>query len=303
MTPTLQYASGVLGAAPRTLKFGKRTPSHKPRLNFMDFWTGVVPDVPEPVDYLTALPAWKMLGNDLWGDCVAAYLANFWRLISATLGVEYYPTLEEVLSLYATQNPNFPADDNGMDMQTALEYLVKNKWAGSQLVAFAAVDVTNIKALKAAISIFGGVGLGFNVLQSNMAQFDKGQPWGYSARSPRVGGHAVLLGGHTALASNDLKFVTWSEVTGFTDSDIVHEAEEAWLVIRPEHFLTHQFMVGVDQAKLLDLFFQLTGKTLHVPPPVPTPLGTWQVLKSDSASVLIQAPNGARATLDLNGAP
>ena len=63
--------------------------------------------------------------------------ANVRRLVTKVLGgTENYPSIDEVWAVYKTQNPDFDPNgtadtngpgsqaDNGMDIQTLLEYLV-----------------------------------------------------------------------------------------------------------------------------------------------------------------------------------
>ena len=124
-----------------------------------------------------------MLGNDQYGDCVAVTWSNIRRLVTAVLSTEKYPPLAEVYAFYATQNPGFPQQDNGMDIQTALEYLVKTGGPdGVKAVGFAKVDYTNADEVKAAIAIFGSVWTGINVQEAQQAQFSCGPAVGLGAR-------------------------------------------------------------------------------------------------------------------------
>jgi hypothetical protein len=110
-----------------SLKFGRRAPSNKPAVRLGDHLTGVLPAYPSAADYLAAMDGgWLMLGNDQYGDCVAVTWANFRRLVSTVLGTPNYPPYGQVIQFYETQNPNFPFEDNGMDIQTAIEYLISN---------------------------------------------------------------------------------------------------------------------------------------------------------------------------------
>ncbi len=115
-----------------TLKFGKLPPINKPALKFGDFLKAI-PDHPLVENYLEHLSDWKMLGNDQYGDCVAVGWANIRRLYTAFLTAEGYPSEQMVYEVYKTQNPNFPYEDNGMVIQTMLEYLNKN---GYQCIKF-----------------------------------------------------------------------------------------------------------------------------------------------------------------------
>ena len=169
-----------------------------------------------------------MLGNDVAGDCNAVTWANMRRLVTATLTTENYPSQAQVWQFYQTQNPGFDPngtsetdgpgsqDDQGMDIQTGLEYLHANGGPdGVKAVAFAKVDHTNLDEVKAALAIFGGLWLGIQVLAANQKEFGEGQAWTDVARSPIDGGHAILGGGYDT--TGDVKFITWAQETEFAE--------------------------------------------------------------------------------------
>jgi hypothetical protein len=224
--------------------------------------TGRVPAHPAAADYLAAMNGgWHMLGNDTEGDCAAVTWANARRLVTATLGgVERYPTLDQVITVYRTQNPQFDPNgsadtngpgseaDGGMDLQTLFETLHKTPGPdGAQIVAFAQVDPKNAAEVRAAIAIFVYVWSGTLVQQANEQQFADEQPWDYVSGSPVVGGHSILTGGYGKAVSDatalggDEKFVTWAAETSFTDRFWRREVDEAWAVLWPEHLGTREF--------------------------------------------------------------
>jgi hypothetical protein len=241
-----------------------------------NFLTGIIPDHPPSEDYLNKLQDWQMLGNDQYGDCVAVTWANMRRLVSAVLAEENYPGMDQVIALYKTQNPNFPTQDDGMDIQTCLEYLHHNGGPdGTKVIAFARVNYSNLEEVKAALAIFGCLWLGINVQQANMTEFHRGQPWDYIPGSANDGGHSVIGGGYMSIASNDVRFVTWGQETGFTDNFWNKQVEEVWAVIWPEQLGTAEFQEGIDLNKLAADYKALTGSDLLVTPapqpPTPTP--------------------------------
>src|SRR4051812_30058321 len=132
---------------PQSLKFGRRTPKRAPALMFGDIWSGRVPDHPLDQDNLGPLGGgWNMLVNDRYGDCVAVTAANYRRVMTHLYGPEFYPDLQHVIEFYKSQNPNFPTQDDGMDIQTALEELLRNGDTYFDLVkpiAFAKVNHGN----------------------------------------------------------------------------------------------------------------------------------------------------------------
>ena len=255
-------------------KYGRRPAKNAPALRLGPLLTGVVPAHPVAVDYLAKLTAWQMLGNDTWGDCVAVTWANLRRLVTAVLGGhEVYPDLAQVEALYKTQNPGFPAEDNGMDIQTCLEHLVTDGGPdGVKAVAFAKVDHTNQAEVDAALAIFGSLWIGITVLAANQDEFRANQPWDYVAGSPVDGGHSVLSGGYDATKpSDDVRFITWGAETSFTDAFWSHEVDEAWVVIWPEHLGSTAFLEGVDQATFAADFKAVTGHDPVWPTPTPIP--------------------------------
>jgi hypothetical protein len=262
-------------------KYGRKPPKGDPALRLGRLLTGTVPAHPAAADYLAALGGgWQMLGNDQHGDCVAVTWANVRRLVTGTLtGTEVYPDQDQVYAFYETQNPGFPAEDNGMAIQTALEYLVASGGPdGVKAVAFAKVDATDADEVKAAIAIFGYVWTGVNVLAVNEQEFADSQPWDFSPASPVQGGHSVVTGGygtepagrhHRPPAasggplSGDEKFITWAAETSFTDAFWANEVEEAWVAIWPEHLGTKAFEQGIDTAALASDYEAITGSPLQ----------------------------------------
>jgi hypothetical protein len=251
-----------------TLKYGRRPPKNAPALRLASLLTGNVPAHPPADDYGARFSGWQMLGNDQYGDCVAVTWANQRALVSTVLGGHIdYPDLTQVETFYKTQNPGFPAEDNGMDIQTALEELVNNGGPdGVKAVAFAKVDYTNRDELTAAHAIFGQVWYGVNVLAINQTEFGQGQPWDYDPTSKLDGGHSVDGVGYDP---NDIDFITWAQETKFTEAFRTHQVEEAWVVIWPEHLGSAEFLTGVDQAALATDYQTITGHPLPTPP-IPT---------------------------------
>ena len=261
-------------------KYGRRAPKNAPALKLASFLKTAVPTHPAREDYLATLTGWQMLGNDVAGDCNAVTWANMRRLTTATLSTEYYPTQAQVWQFYETQNPQFDPQgtaqangpgssaDQGMDVQTGLEYLhVTGGPDGVKAVAFAKVDHTNMSEVEAALAVFGGLWLGITVLDANQQQFGKGEAW-TDVRGAKIdGGHAILAGGYVP----EVRFITWAQETEFASSfwnGSVQGAplvEEAWVVVWPEHLGSATFLQGVDLSQLAADYRELTGTALLLP--------------------------------------
>lgn len=306
-----------------TLRYGRRAPKNAPALKLSRILTGKVPPHQVAADYLARLAAWQMLGNDVAGDCVAVTWANIRRLLTFILGAEYYPTQDEVWAIYKTQNPGFDPNgdestngpgsshDNGMDIQTLLEYLHKvGAPDGKKVLAFAKVDPTAADEVKAAISIFTFVWTGLIVQQANEDEFAEGKPWDYHRSSPDAGGHSVITGGYGAAGDGPLggdeRFITWAQETSFTDRYWSRKVEEAWVVIFEEHLEHPAFQEGVDLAALAADYTALTGKPFPVvvppvptPPPSPTPAADPRLV--EALPLLVQGVNLVQAWAKDNG--
>ncbi len=260
--------------------YGRRSPKRAPALKLDEYLTGAVPVHPASADYLARLRNWLMLGNDAYGDCVSVTWANVRRLVTAVLSTEKYPSQAQVDTFYATQNPGFPpSPDNGMDIQTALEELVRNGGPdGVKALGFAAVDYTNPAEVQAAIAIFGSIWIGFVVQSAQQAQFGNGQVWDWVPGSPVDGGHSVVVGGYgeprAGQLGGDYDFITWAEETSFTDNYWANAVEEAWVVIWPEHLGSQEFLAGVNLTAFAADYTAITGKPFPavIPPPAPVPV-------------------------------
>ena len=259
------------------LKYGRRDPKRSPSLKLAGF-IRAVPDHPLSEDYLANLSNWQMLGNNKYGDCAWVAWANSRRFLSYLLGgKEDYPTLKQVLDGYKTQNPGFPTQDDGTDVQTMLEYLNKTGGPdGVKLVAFASVDTSNLEEVKAALYIFGGLLLGIEVQVENQQDFADGKPWDYHADGQVEGGHAVLAGGYLGKSEDDVRIITWGAETGLTDrfwKNLVNcPSGECWCLIWPEYIGTKQFAEGIDLPALKAAYQDITGRPFPVVDQNPGPV-------------------------------
>lgn len=253
-------------------KLGRRPPKNAPALRLADVLTGVAPLHPASVDHI-ASNQFGLYANDQFGDCGPVSVANLVRLITAgLLGAELKPTQEDVFDLYRRSgNPDFDpktgAGDNGVDMQTMLEALLADGIGGIKPLCFAKVDVSNDAELDAAVSIFGGVLWGVNLLVPQQTQTDLGQ-WDYVPGS-EWGGHAVMNGAFSEATWVDY-VITWGDSVTVTGPFRRHQLEEAWVVVWQWNLEHPAFQEGIDAQALADAYHELTGRTIPNLP-VPTP--------------------------------
>lgn len=257
-------------------QLGRRQPKNAPALRAGSFLLkGAVPTAPQAVDNFTEVSDWGLYGNDRFGDCGPTSVANQRKLITRYLGGhEESPSQNDVFDLYRRSgNPGFDpatgADDNGVDMQTMLEAVHARGIGATRCLGFAKVDVTDLAEVRAAIATFGSLLLGVDLATAQQAQTNQGL-WDFQRASGEWGGHAVLAGRYTSARTGaDVGVITWADVVGMTDEFWLHQVEEAWLVIWPEHLGTVEFLTGVDVAALAAEYEQLTGRQFPAPLPVP----------------------------------
>lgn len=281
-------------------KLGRLEPKNHRALEFSSYARAVDMPVFPPVDYLPKVD-WRptMNGNDRAGDCVACMVANAIHLVSQELsGQPLVASLADVITFYRTQNPRFnfnggpingpgSSADQGMDIQTALEFLTRN---GMQVgnktvkaVGFVRINPASLEQLRAACSIFGGLMLGVDLTQHQMDQFPT-NAWEYIP-GQNIGGHAILGGGHADKAKDELRFECWAAESTMTQLFMQHQLKEAWGVIFPWHLGNKQFVKGMDLATFAADYTAITGKPfpadvplpVPVPQPVPVPVPTVEV--------------------------
>ncbi len=259
------------------MKLGLRPPTPgKPVLRLSKYLTGILPEHPTSVDYIAGIE-FGMYSNDQFGVCGPTYVANSRRETTARLlGKMQAPALDDVYDLYRRSgNPHFDPrtgdDDNGVNMQVMLQAVVSGGIGSVKALGFAKIDVSNLEEIKAAIAIFGFVGFGVDLQVAQQAQTQRGM-WDYQP-SGEWGGHAILGGRY---AQNGVSVITWAQVVLMTARFIQRQAQEAWILIWPEHLSDNGFMQGVNLAKFAADYEAMTGKQFPAvvppsPPPIPTP--------------------------------
>lgn len=253
-----------------TRKLGKAPPVDKPKLRLARLLTGQVPVHPSGADFLGSTD-YGLDGNDQYGVCVPTSYDNYRRLSTAVFfGSAVEASQDQIFSWYKTQNPGFDpvnyneANDQGMVIQDFLNMLVKT----GEIVAFAAVDTSDLEELKAAIFLFLGLICGVNLKRAQDDQLNGAPPVWDAVMSGDWGGHAIMLG---AYEENGLDCITWDMRVRMTANFISEQMDEAWVVIRPEHLANPEFRQGIDYSALAAGYRELTGRELPSQPTPPNP--------------------------------
>jgi hypothetical protein len=209
--------------------------------------------------------------NDTVGDCVVAGPDHALQTIYAALGAQRSNWDDAtLLRYYQTQNPGFrswadanTANDQGMDIQTFLEFLVRE----GQIVAFGRLDHTREEVLKAAT----WVGLAIVTGEDLQAAQQDQAVWDYVPGSGGWGGHCTTTVAYSANPDQEA-IVSWGEVVQTTEAFISHQISEAWFLLTKPHLDHPGFRDGFDVAGFAQAVSDLTDGKVVVPvPPVPAP--------------------------------
>lgn len=182
-------------------------------------WDITHPGVPTPV-FL----------NDQLGDCVMAGRAH------QTLRFE----MAEQKKLISISDDEVKAEyfretggaDSGLVVSDSLRNWRRLGWyAGGKnykIRAYARLDVANQYQVKSAIYADLGMGIGFDVPQSAMDQFNNGQPWTLvPGHNPSLGGHYVYCVGYD---KDGITCVTWGRRQRMSWDFFSKYTDEAWAI-------------------------------------------------------------------------
>jgi hypothetical protein len=215
-----------------------------------------------------------MYANDAVGDCTCAgvgHMVN--QLTFYGTGAEVVPTEANVLGMYSAitgYTPTDPNTDTGAYCQDVLGYWRTKGLEGHQIVAYAALDVSNLTEIKQAISVFGAVYVGLNFPDSAMRQFNQGKTWDVTRGAQVEGGHCVIVG---AYGNGKFGLVTWGEEAEMTEAFWRKYVDEAWVVLDADGLTkAAAYFTGASSFYALgEQFASLTGEPNPIPQPQPAP--------------------------------
>jgi hypothetical protein len=197
------------------MKLGKLPPKFHPKTLMLSKYlsSNLLPNPAERVfrEYKTPDAAKQFFGNDEIGDCTCAGAANLLILATCHTGTVVIPTLAEVIAMYSTVSGYIPGDastDNGAAMTDVLSYLQSTGLSGHKILAWAAIDYTNLNHRQLGVQLFGATYVGVNLPQSAQDQFAAGTSWEVVPDDPIEGGHAII---HPGYGSEGGDYVTWAK--------------------------------------------------------------------------------------------
>ena len=226
-----------------TYKFGK-APARKGAVSFQfkDYFDPTkLPTPPAVFGHFNGFSDFHMLGNDQFGDCVwagAAHEHMIWSTEGGRTRARF--TVYDVLSDYSavtgfdkskTDAKGNNPTDNGTDMSLAASYRRKTgirdaTGARRKIDGYLALETGNWDQLVVAMYLFGAVGIGVQLPQSAMDQFDARKPWTVPWMKTRiVGGHYICGVGRDK--NGNAPIVSWGRTNPMTQKWYERFSDEA----------------------------------------------------------------------------
>jgi hypothetical protein len=182
-----------------------------------------------------------MDGNDTLGDCTIAALAHAETIFRGMLGTQKIMARKPVIKLYMHLTGGV---DSGLNELDVLNYWRQNKVSGDQIVNYVSIDPKNHTHVQQAITLFGGVYLGFQVQQNCVQEFDAHKPWTPGPLTQE--GHAVHA---VAYDQTSVTVLTWGNTQQATWDWWDECVDEAYAILPPQAE-KEGFAPGFDYAQL-----------------------------------------------------
>jgi len=182
-----------------------------------------------------------MDGNDTLGDCTIAALAHAETVFDGMLKKDMVPKQTAVVKLYMHLTGGV---DSGLNELDVLNYWRTHSFSKEKLVNYVAINPKNHTHVEQAISIFGGVYLGFQVQQNCIQEFDAHKPW--TPAPLTQDGHAVFAVGYD---QNGVTVLTWGNTQIGTWAWWDECVDEAYALL-PAEALKPDYAPGVNIAQL-----------------------------------------------------
>jgi hypothetical protein len=242
------------------MKLGKLAPHHDLRVPMLAKYTVSLPAAPAQIDWSDGLQNWGVMRNDTLGDCTCAAVGHAIQTWTKNAGIETTLPDSTIVSLYsavAGYDPASGANDNGAAETDVLTYWLKNPVAGHALDGFVAVQPKDIRDVKDALWLFGGVYIGLALPLS--AQRQVGTLWCVPAGGLAGDGAAGSWGGHAvyvvAYDSRGFTCITWGKPQRMSWNFWVAYCDESYGLLSHDWITTngqHQGLApsGFDAAAL-----------------------------------------------------
>lgn len=198
------------------LKRGLIQPTRSVALKFGAVFKNL-PDPPAAFGHYQAIPAWGMLLNNRYSDCVVAGACHETMLWGSMAGHTIQFADGWVWKDYQAMqgNPSWPFNDRGLDMQAAADFRRRigvhdRNGIRHRIIAYLDLPLSDPKTLAQAVDALGAVGVGLNLPANAEAAWAQHQPWKDTSQPPSGEGHYVSCVGRKA--NGNFVVVTWGSL-------------------------------------------------------------------------------------------
>lgn len=175
------------------LRLGKKPAKFNPHALRMAKYVETSYTPPAFADNTFGITNWGMMMNDQLGCCTIASVGHAIQVFTHGKITPADSVIESYYEKWCGYVPGNPATDQGGIELDVLNDWKLQKFDGHVLRGFVQPQPQNLDHVKHSIAEFGGVYIGFQVPQSAMDQFQKGQVWDVVPNDGGiVGGHAVF---------------------------------------------------------------------------------------------------------------
>jgi len=241
---------------PEPLKGSKLVHPIDPRtLNFANYIDhGALHEIPTKVDLtLKKKTPWRRMGNWTANDCTCAAAGHMIECWTANATREDIVLTREVMEVYIALsgfNPETHANDDGLYYHDVLKYWRKNGIGGHKIKAYTTVNHKDPKLVRAAIHLFGGGYVGFDLPETICHK----QTWEVVSREltgdsaiGSFGGHAVNVVGY----DDDYVYcISWGKVKRMTWEFVDTYCYVFYAVISEDFFNAGHSPRGLDLSTL-----------------------------------------------------
>lgn len=233
-------------------RFGKLPPKVDYRtLRFVNYVTQDIPEPNEAVDLLGRVYSnlgdqrtnllFPMYANDEIGDCTVAGAAHGITVYHGMVTQRHVPDLVNVIKTYYHLTGG---GDTGLYMLDVIRYWRTEGIEDSKIFAFTTISHTNHIHVKQAISLFGGLLIGFQCHEKVVEEFADRKPW--KPGKLINAGHAVYVTGYD---NDGVDVLTWGSTQRGTWEWWDTSVDEVYALLPPESKL-EGFTPGFDFDRL-----------------------------------------------------
>ena len=242
-----------------TVKLGRKAVKTDSRtLRLARYLSATLPGPHYARDWTKGIKSWGMMVNDRLGDCTIAACGHAVQIWSLNAGGEITVPDSAILRAYGVWDgyvDGDPSTDNG-----GIEIDVLNDWrqqtggcfATTPLLGYASVNVANLKEVRQAIELFGGVYIGISLPITAQGQsiWDVVPDDGSGNSAPGSwGGHAVFVPAYNHFKST-FECITWGMLQTMTYAFWEKYVDESYALLGKNWLTAKGSPLGFNLAQL-----------------------------------------------------